>query len=158
MRDRFSHFVRRGGDFQKIQVEPSDLDRIDAPTGRLNGEGMNGVAASIHMLCSGEDSPYAAAAAQCALLSTYDLTRVHYKASDEQLWRFLGPTQYWTKPLWLIPIHRVMEEHWVCAVVDAHRQSIYFFDSFAERSGWRQNLRVSLCTFPSSSNLIICRI
>ncbi|KAJ7917138.1 hypothetical protein B0H13DRAFT_1608630 [Mycena leptocephala] len=138
---RFNHFVIRGGNFQKLQVEPGDLDRIIAPRGRLNGEALNGVAASLHVIYSDQYSPYAASAARCALLSTYDLTRVHFKASDTQLWRFLGPTEYWTKPLWLIPIHRPVEEHWVCAVVDVHRQSIYFFDSFADHSGWRPNLR-----------------
>ncbi|KAF7326957.1 hypothetical protein MVEN_02589900 [Mycena venus] len=128
MHERFSHFVIRGGNLHNLEVEPCDLDRILAPIGRLNGEAIN-------------TPPYAAAATQCALLSTYDLTRVHYKASDAELWRFLGPTEYWTKALWLIPIHRPVEQHWVCAVVDVHRQSIYFFDSFAACSGWRPNLR-----------------
>ncbi|KAF7337089.1 ULP-PROTEASE domain-containing protein [Mycena venus] len=141
MHERFSHFVIRGGNLHNLEVEPCDLDRILAPIGRLNGEGINGVAASLHSIYSNQYSPYAAAATQCALLSTYDLTRVHYKASDAELWRFLGPTEYWTKALWLIPIHRPVEQHWVCAVVDVHRQSIYFFDSFAACSGWRPNLR-----------------
>jgi hypothetical protein len=82
---------------------------------------------------------------QCALLSTYNLPRVHFKASDAIMWQFVAPTEYWMKSLWLLPIHRPAQQHWVCAVVDVQHQSIYFFDSFAERSGWHRDLRVSLC-------------
>ncbi|KAF7334068.1 hypothetical protein MVEN_02312400 [Mycena venus] len=116
MHERFSHFIIRGGNLHNLEVEPCDLDRILAPTGRLNGEGINGVAASLHSIYSNQYSPYAAAATRCVLLSTYDLTRVHYKAWDTELWRFLGPTEYWTKALWLIPIHRPVEQHWFCCM------------------------------------------
>jgi hypothetical protein len=157
MQEHVSHYVIRGGDFYKIEVEPVDLDRILASKGRLNGEGLNGVAASLHIIFSNPHSPHALAATQCALLSTYDLPRVHFKASDANMWRFLGPTEYWTKSLWLIPIHWIAQEHWVCAVVDVRHQSIYFFDSFAERSGWHRDLRVSLRDLPLYPNLTLSR-
>ncbi|KAJ7251184.1 hypothetical protein B0H12DRAFT_1018887, partial [Mycena haematopus] len=84
---------------------------------------------------------YEAAVKRCVVLSTHDLPRVRYKASDSVLWRFLGPTQYWTKSIWLLPIHRPAEQHWVCAVIDISSTSIYFYDSLASRSGWRRDLR-----------------
>ncbi|KAJ7202987.1 hypothetical protein B0H12DRAFT_1035731 [Mycena haematopus] len=135
------HFVVRGGLLYTLEIQPTDLDRFDRPTGRLNGEGINGVLAALMVFFSGQYSPYAAAARRCAILSTYDLPRVRYKSSDTDLWRFLGPTQYWTKSLWLIPIHRPAEQHWVCAVVDVPSTTLYFYDSLASRSGWRGNLR-----------------
>ncbi|KAJ7218245.1 hypothetical protein B0H12DRAFT_958748, partial [Mycena haematopus] len=77
----------------------------------------------------------------CAVLSTYDLPCVRYKGSDPDLWRHVSPTEYWEKPLWLIPIHRPREEHWVLVVVVVPTQELYFFDSMASRGGWRQDLR-----------------
>ncbi|KAJ6469415.1 hypothetical protein C8R45DRAFT_837134 [Mycena sanguinolenta] len=139
--ERFSHFVVRGGLLYTLEIEPADLDRFLAPKGRLNGEGINGVMASLYLCFSNPYSPYVAAATRCAILSTYDLPRVRYKASDSDLWRFLGPTEYWTKSMWLLPIHRPAEQHWVCAVIDVSSYSIYFYDSLASQSGWRSNLR-----------------
>ncbi|KAJ7275583.1 hypothetical protein B0H12DRAFT_1228041 [Mycena haematopus] len=139
--ERLSHFVIRNGR-PNMEIEPQDLDRFLSPTGRLNGFGLNGVAASLHKTFS---SPYSSlhtnSATQCAILSSYDLPRVRYKASDEELWRSLSPTQYWEKCLWLLPIHRPVEEHWVLAIIDIPRQRLHFFDSLASSRHWRRDLR-----------------
>ncbi|KAF7339251.1 ULP-PROTEASE domain-containing protein [Mycena venus] len=140
--ERFSHFVVCGGVLYTLEIEPVDLDRFLAPRGRLNGEGINSVMASLYIIFSGSYSPYAVAATRCAVLSTYDLTRAQYNASDSDLWRFLGPTEYWTKSMWLLPIHQSAEQHWVCAVVDLPSQSIHFYNSLASESGWHRDLRV----------------
>ncbi|KAJ6553265.1 hypothetical protein B0H19DRAFT_1377852 [Mycena capillaripes] len=73
--ERFSHFVVRSRVLYTLEIEPADLDRFLAPRGRLNGEGINGVLASLYIIFSGQYSPYAAAATRCAILSTYDLPR-----------------------------------------------------------------------------------
>ncbi|KAJ7923199.1 hypothetical protein B0H13DRAFT_1530788, partial [Mycena leptocephala] len=82
-----------------------------------------------------------ATANQCAVFSTYDLPCVRYKGSDPDLWRLVSPTQYWEKPLWLIPIHRPQMEHWVLVVVVVPMRELFFFDSMASRRGWRKDLR-----------------
>ncbi|KAJ7924775.1 hypothetical protein B0H13DRAFT_1863641 [Mycena leptocephala] len=100
-----------------LEITPRDLAPFLRRNGRLNGFGLNGVAASVHTLSSGDFSPTKATANQCAVFSTYDLLCVRYKGSDPDLWRLVSPTQYWEKPLWLIPIHRPQMEHWVLVVV-----------------------------------------
>ncbi|KAF7363061.1 hypothetical protein MVEN_00658300 [Mycena venus] len=94
--------------------------------GRLNGSGINAVAASLHTIFSGP---------------THDLPRARYKGADDMLQQFIAPKWYWAKPLWLLPIHRPVQQHWVFAAVDVTGQHIFFFDSLASRSGWRQDLR-----------------
>ncbi|KAF7334389.1 ULP-PROTEASE domain-containing protein [Mycena venus] len=104
-------------------IEAEDVDHIISPTGRLNSFGMNGLAASFQSIFGHPNAPTAAVANRCAVLSTYDLHR------------------YWEKPIWLVPIHRRAEEHWVLAVVSIKDETIFFFDSLAQRQGWRRDLR-----------------
>ncbi|KAJ7482778.1 hypothetical protein FB451DRAFT_1129761 [Mycena latifolia] len=126
----------------RIEIEPDDISRIQSSNGRLNGLTINALAAAFLNLLGYPTSPHAESANKCAIFSTYDLPRIRYKASDDALWGFVNHTKYWEKALWLIPIHRVDEEHWVLAVVDVGHQQIFFFDSLAVRArGWRQDIR-----------------
>lgn len=56
-----------------------------------------------------------------------------------------------------MPIHRPKEDHWVFVAVAVREQELYFFDSFAQRQGWRQDLRVchpySVCFFRNDIDL-----
>ncbi|KAJ7309971.1 hypothetical protein DFH08DRAFT_719066 [Mycena albidolilacea] len=122
-------------------LEALDVDRIRSPTGRLNNWALNGLAASLLSIYGHPTSPFAAMANRCAVLSTFDLHRVHFRASDTSLWRHLSPTKYWEKRLWLLPIHRPDDEHWVFVAVAVHQQQLFFFDSLAQRQGWRKDLR-----------------
>ncbi|KAJ7660339.1 hypothetical protein DFH06DRAFT_989269 [Mycena polygramma] len=125
----------------KLTIEPADLWRIRSPTGRLNNFALNGLAASFLNIFGHPHAPTAAAADRCALFNTFDLTRVRYKASDDELWRNVQHTAFWGKEIWLIPIHRRAEEHWVLAVVAVHQQKLFFFDSLGQKRGWRRDLR-----------------
>ncbi|KAJ7739076.1 hypothetical protein DFH07DRAFT_752302, partial [Mycena maculata] len=136
----FSHYIVRPG-LHALEITTDDLRPFLRPTGRLTGFGLNGVAASLHALYGRPHSSTKAFADQCALLTTYDLPCVRYKGSDPDLWRHVADTKYWDKPLWLIPIHRPSEEHWVLVVVVVPRQELLFFDSMGSRRGWRQDLR-----------------
>ncbi|KAJ7774618.1 hypothetical protein DFH07DRAFT_865897 [Mycena maculata] len=124
------------------EIEASDLARIQSPTGRLNGHLINGIAASLLSYHSHPTCPYTEHASLCAVFSTYDLPRVRYNSSDDELWRNIAPTRYWEKSLWIIPIHRPNEEHWVLVVASIHSQELWFFDSFGQRRGWRTDLKV----------------
>jgi hypothetical protein len=125
-------------------LEALDVDHIRSPTGRLNNWALNGLAASLLSIYGHPTSPFAAMANRCAVLSTFDLHRVHFRASDTSLWRHLSPTKYWEKRLWLLPIHRPDDEHWVFVAVAVHQQQLFFFDSLAQRQGWRKDLRVRI--------------
>lgn len=127
------------------EIEASDLARIKSLVGRLNGFLINGIAAAFLSCHSHPTSLYTEPARKCAILSTYDLPRVRFRGSDAELWRSVEPTRYWEKPLWLIPIHRQNEEHWVLVVASVHEQTLWFFDSFGEHRGWRPDLQVGFC-------------
>jgi Ulp1 family protease len=58
------------------------------------------------------------------------------------LWQHLSHTTYWNKRLWLIPIHRPKELHWVFVVAAVHERRLFLFDSLGERRGWRHNIQV----------------
>ncbi|KAJ6585476.1 hypothetical protein B0H19DRAFT_1206873 [Mycena capillaripes] len=122
------------------KIEPQDLQRIRSPTGRLNNFALNGLAAAFLNLFGEPYSPTAATTERCAVFDTFTLTRVRYKASDDDLWRNVHHTAFWSKDIWLIPIHRPKDEHWVLAVVYAREQKLGFFDSLGLKTNWRQDL------------------
>ncbi|KAF7357059.1 hypothetical protein MSAN_01299300 [Mycena sanguinolenta] len=93
-------------------IKAEDLDTLQMRRGRLNNYCLNGAAAALHRLFSNPSAQTATHANRCAVLSTLDLVRIRYKASDDTVWKFLSPISYWDKPMWLIPIHRPTEEHW----------------------------------------------
>ncbi|KAJ7878778.1 hypothetical protein B0H14DRAFT_2341821 [Mycena olivaceomarginata] len=120
----------------------SDLHRLHSATGRLNDVALNGGAATLLNIYDQPHSPYAGSAGDCTLLSTFDLHRIHYKASDAVLWRNLSHTMYWEKRLWLIPIHHPKDQHWVIVVAAVHKEHLFFLlDSLGEQRGWRQDIQ-----------------
>ncbi|KAF7377130.1 hypothetical protein MSAN_00132000 [Mycena sanguinolenta] len=122
-------------------INPPDLDTLRTCCGRLNNYCLNGVAAVLHRLFSNPSAQTAPHTNCCAVLSTLNLMRVRYKASDDTIWKFLSPTSYWDKSIWLIPIHRPMEEHWVLIVAVIPEQKLFLFDSLGSRNKWHQDLK-----------------
>ncbi|KAF7290656.1 hypothetical protein MIND_01305900 [Mycena indigotica] len=91
---------------RKLHIDSEDLKRLQHRTRWLNNFCLNGVAALVMKNFASPDI-------SCALLSTLDLHRVQYDTNDSVLWHHLAPTEYWNKELWLIPIHRRQQQHWV---------------------------------------------
>jgi Ulp1 protease family, C-terminal catalytic domain len=116
---------------------PEDLQILDCPNARLNGTCLNSCATLLQEFYS---SPYSNC---CAILSTHDLVRVRYNASDNDFWRNLKRTKYWVKDIWILPIHRTAAEHWVLAVIYPRSSKIHLFDSLADRKGWKRDVEVS---------------
>jgi hypothetical protein len=121
-----------------------DLDSLTNPHSRLTGFCLNGVAATLHAFFSRPDSPCHLEASSCAVLSTLDLHRIRYNSSDAEVWHFIGPTMFWNKTTWLLPIHRCAQEHWVLAVIPVYQRQIFLFDSLTSKVGWCHDLTVCL--------------
>ncbi|KAG1892711.1 hypothetical protein F4604DRAFT_1565355 [Suillus subluteus] len=69
----------------------------------------------------------------CAILSTHDLPRIRYNASDEILWRNTSWTLFWEKDVWILPIHRPSPVgHWVFCMIYIQTKQLHLFDSLAE--------------------------
>lgn len=79
-----------------------------------------------------------------AILTIHDLVRIRYGASDEDLWRNSKRSEYWTKGVWVLPIHRKDAQHWVLCVIYPARKQLHLLDSFADRRGWFPDLKVRL--------------
>ncbi|KAJ7083045.1 hypothetical protein C8R43DRAFT_850632, partial [Mycena crocata] len=77
----------------------------------------------------------------CTIFSTYDLPQVRYNDSDSALWQNTRHIEFWAKPIWLIPIHRPTQQHWVLIIASIPEQRLFFFDSLGARSSWRRDLR-----------------
>lgn len=120
---------------------PNDIQRLSNPTALLNDVCINEGAALLQFLfCAGDNN-----ARHYAILSTFVLPRVRSYCSDAELWRLMGSLEYWSKPVWIIPIHRTHPDHWVvCIAVPGDRQ-IFLFDSLAEQQRWPRDIKV--CTF-----------
>lgn len=81
----------------------------------------------------------------CTLLTSYDLPRIRYNASDDILWRNISYTCYWEKDIWILPIHRPSNiGHWVLCVIRFSSKELHLFDSLAEKKPWKNDIKVSL--------------
>ncbi|KAH7905408.1 hypothetical protein BJ138DRAFT_1230003, partial [Hygrophoropsis aurantiaca] len=126
---------RRDG-FPRQIFDTRDLAILASPTARLNDTCINGGAA---LLYSHFLSPQAR---RCAILSTHDLPRIRYGASDDDLWRNSSWTEYWTKDIWIIPIHRPHPVgHWVLCTAYFSARELHLFDSFAEEMPWENDIK-----------------
>ena len=104
---------------------------------RLNDTCINGCAALLY-------SVFLHANAQCcAVLSTHDLPRVCYNATNDVLWQNTLWTRYWEKEVWIIPIHRSScIGHWVVCTIDFSCKQLFLFDSLVNQTSWKKDIQV----------------
>ena len=121
---------------------PSDISILASPNGLLNDNCINGCAALLY-------SAFLPTAACCAILSTHDLPWIRHKANDDSLWCNALWTQFWDKPMWVLPIHHpVPYGHWVLCTISFPSRQLFLFDSLAEQRPWQNDIKVSpLSTF-----------
>ncbi|KAG2111091.1 hypothetical protein DEU56DRAFT_936200, partial [Suillus clintonianus] len=94
--------VRPAQDGFPLQVFDSrDQSFLAQPTACLNDTCINGCAALLY-----SEIRMNSRARPCAILSTHDLPRIRYNASDEILWRNTSWTSFWDKDIWVLPVHR----------------------------------------------------
>ena len=105
---------------------------------------INGLSALLQAII-GRDPQHLDTANQCVIFSSYDLVRIHYKVPDAELWRSTYRREYWKKKIWIIPIHRQAERHWVLAVLHLESKVVHLYDSLGMRqSAWNQDVKVWL--------------
>ncbi|KAG1836304.1 hypothetical protein F4604DRAFT_1886125 [Suillus subluteus] len=119
------------------QILSWDQSLLAQPTARINDTCINGCAALLHseILTSSHEQP-------CAILSTHDLPRIRYNASDDILWRNTSWTSFWERDVWILPIHRPSPVgHWVFCAIYISTKQLHFFDSLAERQPWKTDVK-----------------
>jgi hypothetical protein len=123
--------------------DSKDLAILSSPTARLNDVCLNGGAAILQMQFSNSASGYSQSSTRCALLTTFELLRVRYRATDDDLWRNVRDSSYWLKDIWILPIHRTTPaHHWVLAVAYLPSHQLLLFDSVASKRPWKQDVKV----------------
>ncbi|KAG9310616.1 hypothetical protein JVU11DRAFT_9183 [Chiua virens] len=120
-----------------LSFDKSDIARLRSPTAWLNDTCINGC---IALLCSSIRNPHSE---KFAIFSTYDLHFIKSNQPDDHIWRNTKRVLYWTKPSWIIPIHRptVGREHWVLCVVHVSHRELFLYDSLAKRRGWQADVK-----------------
>lgn len=118
-----------------------ELQILNTRDGLLNDICINGLPALLQALFI-RDPRHHNSASRCVVFSTYDLYRIRYKASDAELWRSTYRREFWSKAVWIIPIHRRTENHWVMAVLHLERREVHLYDSFGRRPAWHQDVQV----------------
>ena len=88
------------------------------------------------------DPMFSAASRRCALFTSHDLVRARYKATDKELWRIMSPSQYWDKDVWILPIHRPRQLHWVLCVAYPKYGTVLLYDSLVGQHLWSNDLKV----------------
>ena len=83
-------------------------------------------------------------AEDCAVFSTYTMTYIKEEADDLALWRDVRHRVYWTKAIWILPIHLQHPYlHWSLCIINTGTTTIRLFDSVADKSLWMNNVKVS---------------
>ncbi|KAF9469487.1 hypothetical protein BDZ94DRAFT_692 [Collybia nuda] len=124
-----------------IHFTPHDLAIMESPCARLNDICLNGIAKYFHIMTSNPSNPAHFHSQKCALFSTYDLLMTRYNATDDEMWRRTRKVQYWTRDIWILPIHRSRPaEHWVQCTISMKTRELLLFDSFAEAFLWKHEI------------------
>lgn len=116
-----------------VVFDSDTLRRLSNPQSFLNGEAISGCAALLLTMYGDTDA---------AVLSSYELARMLDDTPHENLWRHAKRSQFWRKPIWIIPIHRKDEVHWTVASVHRTQARISVFDSLAGKDSTVQDLQV----------------
>ncbi|KAG6808439.1 hypothetical protein H0H92_004109, partial [Tricholoma furcatifolium] len=131
--------LRRG----RVVFGPQELQILSSTDGMLNDLCINGIAALLAQKFSDPAHPFSSSARRCAVFSSYDLPLMRHRASTEEIWRRTRHTEYWSRDVWILPIHHSATQHWVMCTVFPHRGEIYIFDSLAARESWPQQVQLT---------------
>ena len=127
-----------------VVFETEDIRRMITPHQWLSSGCINGCAALFQALFSNQG--------EFAIFSTYTLVHIRSNVNDEVLWRNIRDTRYWKRAIWILPIHRETQSHWVLAILRPADGLIRVFDSFAQRTkSWSADIAVGLEPYSISS-------
>jgi hypothetical protein len=110
----------------------NDITLLASPGIRLNDVCINGGAALLHALYGGIDPDH------FAIFTTFDIPRIRCNATDADLWRNTRHQAYWSKKIWILPIH--LPNHWVLCTINTDTSELFLFDSLAAKQPWRKLL------------------
>ncbi len=123
-----------------LGFDDTDMRRLLGPNQILNNICVNECSRILQTLFRASYTT----ASQCAILSSFDLTRIRGSVPVAEIWRNNEKSRYWNKTKWILPIHRPSETHWVLAVIEVLERRVLVFDSFGSSyKNWSLDLQVS---------------
>ncbi|KAJ7587929.1 hypothetical protein C8J56DRAFT_1049993 [Mycena floridula] len=123
----------RGLPGTSIRLDRSEIQRLVSSKGWLNSGCINSLAQLISHLLGDATKRY-------SILSSFIVPGA-VKDTDSSLWRTAKGAEYWEKDVWIIPVHREEEHHWVLAVIIPSQRAFYLFDSYAGgEQSWESDL------------------
>ena len=78
-----------------------DIQKLSQARAMLNDTCLNGCAAVLKYILD-QDPSISHNSRRCALFTSHDLVRVQYNAKDQEFWRFMAPSAYWEKDVWIL--------------------------------------------------------
>jgi len=127
-----------------FQFEPQDIVCFQSPTAQLNNICINSTAALLQYIWNNTASIHEGNSAHCAIFSTFDLYMIQYNLSWSETWHRVWDLEYWKKDVWILPIHQKHPaEHWVLCIILVNSHELLLFNSFASRSSWDKDVKVS---------------
>ena len=125
--------------FPGLTFEPRELAMLASPTACLNNWCINGWIPLLFTVIQPVHT------SRFAILSTHKLPHIRHDVLDYDLWRATSCTEFWTKDLWIIPIHcPTPENHWILCVANFSRRKLCLFDSLAQQKPWESDIPVKL--------------
>ena len=80
----------------------------------------------------------------CAIFLAYTMTYIKEEADDLTLWHDVCHCVYWTKAIWILPIHLQHPYlHWSLCIINMGTTTIWLFDSVIDKSCWMNNVKAS---------------
>ncbi|KAJ7578925.1 hypothetical protein C8J56DRAFT_797027 [Mycena floridula] len=135
--------ARRLPQVKAISLTTSDLDILRTPDAWLNSGCIDTLGAWIQILLAKSSQT----AQHCAIFSTLVFPKAA-AGRDLLLWTLIRDSEYWSKDIWIIPIHRPSEHHWVLAVTIRSQMKLYLYDSFAgDLASWSDDISKLLKLF-----------
>ncbi|OSD07573.1 hypothetical protein PYCCODRAFT_1403249 [Trametes coccinea BRFM310] len=125
--------------FERILLPPQELRRLDRHNAWLSDDCINGGAQAL-LRHYGSSSTLGGTP---ALLSSRVFTLHRDDVDDDRLWRDCCHTRYWTKDVWILPIHRIQPTgHWTLAIIYWREGKIAYFDSLAGKDVWEHDVQM----------------
>ncbi|KAJ7575862.1 hypothetical protein C8J56DRAFT_800901 [Mycena floridula] len=120
------HLLRTSIDFDRRDLVPL-TDKLPLTSGSVNG------LLALLQTISAEGS-------NVAVFSSFTL-EYGARRSNDILWRQTKDTEFWHKDIWILPVHRLDEFHWVLAILAPRTRTILLFDSFGSGPrSWQRDL------------------
>ncbi|KAJ3003332.1 hypothetical protein NUW54_g5355 [Trametes sanguinea] len=136
--------IPQAGNLERVLFPAKELRRLGQLTAWLSDDCINGGAQAL-LRHYGSSSTLGGTP---SLLSTRVFSLHLDDVDDDRLWRHCSHSQYWTKDVWLLPIHRLLPSgHWTLAVIYWREGKIAYFDSMADKHVWEQDVQVRYFVF-----------